>query len=66
MLFFSILAVLVFGPKKLPKIACQIGKALAQSKRASNEFQRELEEQIRNLEREENLYGPSFISRRYV
>ena len=51
--FLSILALLVFGPKKLPEIASRIGKALGEFKRASNEFQWKLQEEIRNLEHEE-------------
>ena len=39
MLFIFVLALLLFGPKKLPQIARQIGKALAEFKRASNEIQ---------------------------
>ena len=53
MIFIFLLALLVFGPKKLPEVGRQIGKALAEFKRASNEFKSQLETEIRNLELEE-------------
>jgi sec-independent protein translocase protein TatB len=48
-----ILALLLFGPKKLPEIARQIGKALNEFKRASNEFKAQIEAEISQLELEE-------------
>jgi TatA/E family protein of Tat protein translocase len=53
MIFIFLLALLVFGPKKLPEVGRQIGKALAEFKRASNEFKAQLETEVRNLELEE-------------
>ncbi len=50
MLFIFVLALLLFGPKKLPQIARQIGKALAEFKRASDEIQWRIQEEMRNLE----------------
>jgi TatA/E family protein of Tat protein translocase len=52
MLFIFVLALLLFGPKKLPEIARQVGKALAEFKRASNELQWSLQEEMRKLEQE--------------
>jgi TatA/E family protein of Tat protein translocase len=52
MTFLFVLALLVFGPKKLPEIARQIGKAMNEFKRASNEFRSQIETEIANLERE--------------
>jgi sec-independent protein translocase protein TatB len=48
-----VLALLLFGPKKLPMIARQIGKALNEFKRASNEFKAQIESEISQLEYEE-------------
>src|SRR5581483_6173000 len=48
-----ILALLLFGPKKLPQIARQVGKALGEFKRASNEFKSQIESEISQLEFEE-------------
>jgi sec-independent protein translocase protein TatB len=54
-----VLALLLFGPKKLPGIARQIGKALAEFKRASNEFKAQIESEISQLELEEKRKAES-------
>jgi len=54
MLFLFLLALLLFGPKKLPEIGRQIGKGLAEFKRASNELKGQLENEMRLLETEEH------------
>ena len=38
-----ILALLIFGPKKLPELGKQLGKTLKSLKKASNEFQNEID-----------------------
>ena len=48
-----VLALLLFGPKKLPVIARQIGKALSEFRRASNEFKAQIEAEISQLEYQE-------------
>ena len=48
-----VLALLLFGPKKLPGIARQVGKALNEFKRASNEFKAQIESEISQLEFQE-------------
>jgi len=53
MLFLLILAFLLFGPKKLPEIGRQIGRGLADFKRASNELKGQLENEMRLLEAED-------------
>jgi Sec-independent protein secretion pathway components len=50
MMFIFLLALILFGPKKLPEIGRQIGKGLAEFKRASREFQSQIEDEVRNLE----------------
>jgi sec-independent protein translocase protein TatB len=52
-IFLFFLALLVFGPKKLPEIARQVGKALNEFKRASNEFKAQIEAEIHQLEIQE-------------
>jgi TatA/E family protein of Tat protein translocase len=51
-LFLFFLALLIFGPKKLPEIARQVGKALNEFKRASNEFKSQIASEISQLETE--------------
>jgi len=53
MFFLVVLALLLFGPKRLPEIARQMGKFMAEFKKASNEFQGQIHEEIRKLELEE-------------
>jgi len=52
MAFLFFLALLLFGPKKLPEIGRQIGRVLNEFKRASNEFRAQIESEIANMERE--------------
>jgi sec-independent protein translocase protein TatB len=49
-IFLFFLALIIFGPKKLPEIARQVGKALNEFRRASNEFKSQLEAEISQLE----------------
>jgi sec-independent protein translocase protein TatB len=53
MLFLFLLALLLFGPKKLPEIGRQIGRGLAEFKRASNELKGQLENEMRLLDAED-------------
>jgi sec-independent protein translocase protein TatB len=49
-IFLFFLALIIFGPKKLPEIARQVGKMLNEFKRASNEFKAQIEQEISHLE----------------
>jgi len=51
-IFLFLLALVIFGPKKLPEIARQVGKALNEFRRASNEFKAQIESEISQLEME--------------
>jgi len=53
-IFLFMLALVIFGPKKLPEIARQVGRMLNEVKRASNEFKSQIEQEVNNLEREES------------
>ncbi len=55
MFFLFLLALIIFGPKKLPEIARQVGKTLAEFRRASNEFKSQLDGELRQMEIEEAL-----------
>src|ERR1700750_157947 len=52
MAFIFVLALIIFGPKKLPEIGRQVGKALAEFKRASKECKWQLEAEMRQIEAE--------------
>ena len=52
-IFLFFLALVIFGPKKLPEIARQLGKYLAEFKRTSNEFKHQLEAEMLNIELQE-------------
>ena len=53
MIFIFLLALVLVGPKKLPELGRQLGKFLAEFKRASNEFKSQLESEMLNIELEE-------------
>ena len=58
MIFLFLLALIIFGPKKMPEIGRQIGKALNEFKRASNEFKAQIESEINQLELENQQILP--------
>lgn len=45
-----VVALLVFGPKKLPEIGRSLGKAIGGFKEASKEFEKELKKEVDELE----------------
>ncbi len=47
------LALLLFGPKRLPELARQLGKLMGEFRRASNEFRMQMEDELRMSEQEE-------------
>lgn len=47
-----VLALLLFGPKKLPELGRNLAKGLAEFKRAQNELKATFEREMRTLERE--------------
>lgn len=48
-----VLALILFGPKKLPEIGRQIGKLLVEFRRASNEFKAQIDEELRTMEQQD-------------
>ena len=52
MMFIFVLALLLFGPKKLPKLGRTVGKAIAEFRRAQSELKATFDREMKNLERE--------------
>ncbi len=52
MLFIFVVALLVFGPKKLPELGRSLGKGIAEFRRASAELRNSLEREIQSIEQE--------------
>jgi sec-independent protein translocase protein TatB len=52
-LLIVVVALIVFGPKKLPEISRQIGKLLYEFRKASNDFKFQIEEELRAAEQAE-------------
>jgi TatA/E family protein of Tat protein translocase len=47
LMIIFVIALIIFGPRKLPELGRSLGKSLAEFKRASNELKNTLEEEIR-------------------
>ena len=54
MIIIFIVALIVFGPKKLPELGKSLGKGLSEFRRASNELKSTIEEEVRSIETEAN------------
>lgn len=54
LMLIMILALLVLGPQRLPEVARMVGRAYAQLRRASEEFQNTIRQDIAALERQED------------
>src|ERR1700683_1148962 len=49
-LILMVLALVVFGPRRLPQIGRQIGKLMYEFRKASNDFKFQMEEELRQSE----------------
>jgi sec-independent protein translocase protein TatB len=50
MVFIFFLALILFGPKKMPEIGRQVARFLNEFRRASNEFRSQIESEINSLD----------------
>jgi sec-independent protein translocase protein TatB len=50
-----ILALIVFGPQKLPELARMLGKATAEFRKMTNDFRYALEDEVRELDRQTRI-----------
>jgi sec-independent protein translocase protein TatA len=47
LIIIFVIALIIFGPRKLPELGRSLGRSLSEFKRASNELRSTLEEEIR-------------------
>src|ERR1700676_1486017 len=57
MVFIFIIALLLFGPKKLPELGRTIGKALTEFRRHSSDLKATFEREMQTLERERQQFS---------
>ena len=55
LIIIFVIALIIFGPRKLPELGRSLGKSIAEFKRASNELKSTLEEEIRLEEQKQTL-----------
>ena len=61
-IFIFGLALVIFGPKKLPEIGRQLGKLLHEFRRASNEFKMQIDDELRAAEQADRQKALTAIS----
>jgi TatA/E family protein of Tat protein translocase len=63
--FIFVLALLIFGPKKLPELGKTLGKAITEFRRASTELKNTWEREASNLERDQTITELKQIGNEY-
>ena len=63
--FIFFLALLLFGPKKLPELGRTIGKAMTEFRRASTELKATLDREMKTLEQETDLRELTEVTNQY-
>jgi sec-independent protein translocase protein TatA len=58
LIIIFVIALIVFGPRKLPQLGKSLGKSIAEFKRASNELRNTLEDEIRVEETRREIMEP--------
>jgi sec-independent protein translocase protein TatA len=58
LIIIFVIALIIFGPRKLPELGRSLGKSLAEFKKASNELRSTLEEEIRQEEQKVKVEPP--------
>jgi len=59
LIIIFVIALIIFGPRKLPELGKSLGKSLAEFKKASNELRNTLEEEIRIEEQKTEAARPA-------
>jgi sec-independent protein translocase protein TatA len=55
LIIIFVIALIIFGPRKLPELGRSLGKSIAEFKKASNELKSTLEEEIRMEEQRSTI-----------
>ena len=55
LIIIFVIALIIFGPRKLPELGRSLGRSIAEFKKASNELKSTLEEEIRLEEQRSSL-----------
>lgn len=58
LIIIFVIALIVFGPRKLPQLGKSLGRSIAEFKRASNELRSTLEQEIRVEETRKDIMEP--------
>jgi len=61
LLVILVVALLIFGPKKLPDLARSLGRGLAEFKRATQDFKSTIDMEMENEEKDEAVKPPPAI-----
>ena len=64
LIIILVIALIIFGPRKLPELGRSLGRSINEFKKASNELRSTLEEEIRIEETHERTTAADFGRRR--
>ena len=64
LLIIFVIALIIFGPRKLPELGKSLGRSISEFKRASNELRNTLEDEIRLDEQRQKAPAPAPAARR--
>lgn len=59
LILIFLIALIVFGPKKLPEIGKSLGKGLAEFKKASEDFKQSIQKEVDGLKDDHRTEPPS-------
>jgi sec-independent protein translocase protein TatA len=59
LILILVIALIVFGPKKLPEIGRSLGKGLAEFKKASDDLKQSIQKEVEGLEQKAKLETPA-------
>ncbi len=62
LIIIFVIALIIFGPRKLPELGKSLGKSINEFKRASNELRNSLEDEIRVEEQRDAARKPAAVA----